>query len=961
MTAEFSDVGPMTARPTRQHNLSALEVAEAAVLAELTVGLCVLGWLIPAGALVTAAAVAPMAALGARHRLRVVIAGGVCAAVTSMLIAGVGLATNALGCAVLGSVVGAAERRGWSPPRTLVVAASTVWPLGGAAVVAALLVLGSLRRLLLAQVTNTWHGTSKVLARLHLRGVARDGDVIVGWCVAHWWLAVPAGLLVTLEAAVLAAQVLARPTLRKLAAGVPLDHLEDVTPVDTEPPRPVPVALESVDFRYPGTEFDALSDLSMDVRAGELLAVIGPNGSGKSTLARLLAGRTPTAGRITRPGSVGLGHDGGTAMVFQRPESQVLGMRVRDDVVWGLASPARDTVDTMLDRVGLAGFADRDTSTLSGGELQRLAVAAALARHPALLISDETTAMVDHAGRDELVRVFGRLPAAGIAVVHVTHRRDEAAAAERVIGLDRGRVAVDAGTGAQPATAAVSLPTVAAVDSTEPMLRLHGVGHVYDDRSPWAHRALTKIDLDVRPGESVLVCGPNGSGKSTLAWILAGLLAPTEGTATMDGRPLTGCLDRLGLSFQHARLQLQRPTASEDVRAAAGVDDGTARQALLSVGLDPGEIGDRSIDALSGGEQRRVALAGLIAARPRVLILDEPFAGLDDDAIRALTTALADLRQRRGLTLILISHDLDAAVGLTSRTIRLEHGRVVDDSRPGTGAPLSTSAVRTSRRRGEPRLFRVLPTPTALHRVWAGTKLLSLVAIAVTASVSPQWATLGVLGALVVLGLVAGRIPPSAAPRLPRWLWAGLLVGATIGLAAGGSPFITAGPATIGLGAAVDWLRAVTVGVILLTSAALVSWTTPLVDITPALHQLGRPLRRLRLPIDEWVIVTALGLRSLPLLLDETRVLVAGRRMRAAHAPPRQHQWRHRLREPTDLLAAAAVSATRRAREFADAIDARGGVNPSNVDRHRLTRDDVAILVVVITGIAISIAAARIA
>src|ERR1700730_8283975 len=103
----------------------------------------------------------------------------------------------------------------------------------------------------------------------------------------------------------------------------------------------------------------------------------------------------------------------------------------------------------------------------------------------------------------------------------------------------------------------------------------------------------------------------------------------------MDGLPLTGCLDRLGLSFQHARLQLQRPTASEDVRAAAGVDDGTARQALLSVGLDPDEIGDRSIDALSGGQQRRVALAGLIAARPRVLILDEPFAGLDDDAIRA--------------------------------------------------------------------------------------------------------------------------------------------------------------------------------------------------------------------------------------------------------------------------------------------------------------------------------------
>jgi energy-coupling factor transport system permease protein len=164
----------------------------------------------------------------------------------------------------------------------------------------------------------------------------------------------------------------------------------------------------------------------------------------------------------------------------------------------------------------------------------------------------------------------------------------------------------------------------------------------------------------------------------------------------------------------------------------------------------------------------------------------------------------------------------------------------------------------------------------------------------------------------------------------------------------------------MGLGAAIDWFRAVTVGVILLTSAALVSWTTPLVEITPALEQLGRPLRRLRLPIDEWVIVTALGLRSLPLLLDETRVLAAGRRMRAAHAPPRHRRWRHRLREPSDLLAAAAVSATRRAREFADAIDARGGVNPTNVERHRLTRTDTAILVVVLAAILIAAVVATI-
>ena len=102
------------------------ELAEAAVFADLTVGLCVLGWLLPLGGLVTAAAVAPMAALGARHRWTTVVAGGVCAGVVSMLIGGVGLSVNACGCALLGGVIGLAEQRGWSRRRTLVVAATTV-------------------------------------------------------------------------------------------------------------------------------------------------------------------------------------------------------------------------------------------------------------------------------------------------------------------------------------------------------------------------------------------------------------------------------------------------------------------------------------------------------------------------------------------------------------------------------------------------------------------------------------------------------------------------------------------------------------------------------------------------------------------------------------------------------------------------------------------------------------------
>src|SRR6476620_7226765 len=156
---------------SRPAELGALEVAEAAVLADLTVGMCLLGWLLPLGSVLIAAAVAPMAALGARHRLRVVVAGGIGAVVTSLLLGGLSLAGNVALCAVLGSVVGAAERRGWSRARTLTVAACTIWPIGAGLAVAGLFVFASLRELMLQQAVIGWRGTAVLLRQLGLDAV----------------------------------------------------------------------------------------------------------------------------------------------------------------------------------------------------------------------------------------------------------------------------------------------------------------------------------------------------------------------------------------------------------------------------------------------------------------------------------------------------------------------------------------------------------------------------------------------------------------------------------------------------------------------------------------------------------------------------------------------------------------------------------------------------------------------
>jgi energy-coupling factor transport system ATP-binding protein len=184
----------------------------------------------------------------------------------------------------------------------------------------------------------------------------------------------------------------------------------------------------------------ALDRATLDIPAGAYVGVLGDNGSGKSTLARVLAGEQPSSGGVERPGSAAPGRPGGVATIFQRPESQVLGVRVGEDVAWGLPSGATPDVAALLATVGLGGFGPRETSTLSGGELQRLAIAAALAREPKLIVSDESTAMVDPDGRAEIVRLFRRIADRGVTVVHITHRPEEVADADLVYVLGAGRV-----------------------------------------------------------------------------------------------------------------------------------------------------------------------------------------------------------------------------------------------------------------------------------------------------------------------------------------------------------------------------------------------------------------------------------------------------------------------------------------------------------------------------------------
>jgi energy-coupling factor transport system permease protein len=222
----------------------------------------------------------------------------------------------------------------------------------------------------------------------------------------------------------------------------------------------------------------------------------------------------------------------------------------------------------------------------------------------------------------------------------------------------------------------------------------------------------------------------------------------------------------------------------------------------------------------------------------------------------------------------------------------------------------------------------LIPVPgrSTIHDLWAGTKLLVVFGVSVLLTFYPGWVTIGLVAALVLAAARIARIPRGALPSVPRWLWVVLALGFLSAAAAGGTPVISVGGMQIGLGGGLNFLRFTVLSIVLLALGAMVSWTTNVAEIGPALATLGRPLRVLRIPVDEWAVALALALRAFPMLIDEFQVLYAARRLRPKRIPKtRKERRRRHAVELIDLLAAAIVVTLRRADEMGDAVTARGG------------------------------------
>ncbi len=470
---------------------------------------------------------------------------------------------------------------------------------------------------------------------------------------------------------------------------------------------PGAIRARDVGVTYDGTKAPAVADVSFDLPAGGCLLIVGPSGSGKSTLARAIAGLVPGAipGRLDGELLVGgcvAGHDRQAlvarqvGIVFQDPESQLVMERVDDEVAFGLESlgwprpEMRARVPEALAGLGLAGFARRRSARLSGGEQQRLAIAGALAPRPGILVLDEPTANLDPDGTRELAARLAAMRAArSTTIVLVEHHADlvwPLADLVLALGADGRPIALgppdallerDAG---RLAAAGIWLPdafgpgTLAAARpgpgpaGGRPLVRAHGVAFAWDRARP----ILRGIDLELAGGDRVAMLGPNGVGKSTLARIVSGLLRPTAGEVQVAGfdparLPSRELARLVGYVFQDPERQFVAATVREEMEAGL---DASGRAGVVEVaatlGLPLEAFGERSPYTLSGGEQRRLSLAPVLARRASLLVLDEPTYGQDRHGYDRLVDFFR-ARLVSGTAILVATHDLRLVADLGAR------------------------------------------------------------------------------------------------------------------------------------------------------------------------------------------------------------------------------------------------------------------------------------------------------
>ena len=462
----------------------------------------------------------------------------------------------------------------------------------------------------------------------------------------------------------------------------------------------------NISYKYPHARENAVHKLSFSIEKGSYTAVLGPNGSGKSTLARLLAGIIEVQdGFITyspehpMPDPKTAGYENlrkhplesvPWGIVFQSPKHQIIAGKVIRDAAFGpgnLGFPrtaAELKADKELTATSLSHKRDANTLALSLGQTQKLALSGVLAMNPEVLILDEAVSMIDPGCRKEILDYIDSLHTLGKTIISVTHDKDEALRSDRILVMNKGSI-LFSGTPSEFLSASQVQQDIfgtGTIGKRKSARRSAGETAILLDAVSFSYNTKTffnSVSLSFAKGSLTAVMGESGSGKSTMFELITGLLKPSEGSVSLGGAA--------SLALQDSEAALFEEFAVDDAAFGPGNKGIKGKEmldkvqnAMNTAGLDYETYKNKRTFSLSGGEKRKLALAGIIALDEDIMLFDEPTAGLDPKSRLNILTALQNLADK-GKTIVFSTHRSDEALA-ADRIITLHDGSVIDDSSP---------------------------------------------------------------------------------------------------------------------------------------------------------------------------------------------------------------------------------------------------------------------------------------
>lgn len=731
------------------------------------------------------------------------------------------------------------------------------------------------------------------------------------------------------------------------------------------------ISLQKVRFSYDGGKTWILDGIDLEIAYGQRIAIIGKNGSGKSTLAKIIAGlSSPDSGIVTLCGikvfeannvdskayqkareSIGA--------LFQSPEDQIVTTVVEDDVAFGLENLCaskefmKQNISNALRAVNMENHRFSDPSNMSGGQQQRVAIASSIATKSKLLVLDEPTSMLDSCAKEDVNKLFNKLQTSGTTIVQVTHKISECKNADRILMLENGKLRDvslleldEFFTEKSPAVIESKSMTENAKKSNT-AIEISNLNVSYtNSQTP----IIRDYSLSVKSGEIVAIMGKNGCGKSTLAKAICALIKYDSGSICVNGIKISEKTSKsqmreirknIGYVMQLPEQQLFAQTVFEDVAYGPknfGLEGRELHSRVLNAlkSLHIEHLAQKSPFELSGGQQRLAAIAGILACNPKILVLDEPTAGLDFEYAKIVLKILSDLHNK-GVTIIVITHDLNEAKSLGARIVTLDSRKKKEIQEHAQDEKLENASENVNE----------IKNKSLLSLFNTRIILISCLILMFSAFSITNFYQLGILALSTLALIFLARISPiklllSLHMFIAIFVFSGMF---NLLVVHSGREIFKIGPLLItddGIKFAI--LFASRFSLVILIGSIIVL-TISQTQLTEACASIISPLKIIGLPSQEIALIMSLALRFLPTLAKEAESVALAQIARGGNI--KDGSIKKRLQAITSLIVPGFASVIRHANTLGLALDSRcyvPGAKRTHLHTEKIRIKDFALL-----------------